>query len=433
MRLLLILAIAGTLLHGATAAATAVEEKAHHKRHGHKHHRSHSKLHRRHKRRHQRADSNSTANSTANLTEPNGTNATESSVENRTEAEKKDPGPKTTKEDEIKIIHKMKVLEKDLAKQAAKAKEAGAPKVAVVVRRGLEVNGPLPPDFDTIFSDAVSEATGADEAQVKVVKARARADGTFRIIFQAPPDVADSTQEQAADPDSKLANGPLHNFLVAKEPTKKVEEVPPVEEKDEDEADEQEGKQQEKKKETIEEEEKEEKEEEEEEKPEKKKKRETAEEEEEEEEDKPRTVRHHRKPPVQVEEEEQDKDIDQAAIPMQRGLDVDAALPYGELEPFGREDTAQELTERSIAESNQMVDQLERAEVAEEKRAVFRALTRLRGAALTAFDGIARAQTGTIDQYNKLHKWRNAHPLHHLADDEADVSKWAFPGPQEED
>ena len=37
-----------------------------------------------------------------------------------------------------------------------------------------------------------------------------------------------------------------------------------------------------------------------------------------------------------------------------------------------------------------MVDQLETAEVAEEKRAVFRALTRLHGAAITSFDGVAR-------------------------------------------
>ena len=36
---------------------------------------------------------------------------------------------------------------------------------------------------------------------------------------------------------------------------------------------------------------------------------------------------------------------------------------YGELEPFGREDTAQELTDQSIQESDEMVDQLERAEV----------------------------------------------------------------------
>jgi len=111
----------------------------------------------------------------------------------------------------------------------------------------------------------------------------------------------------------------------------------------------------------------------------------------------------------------------------EKGIDIDTAMPYGDLEPFGREDTAQELTESSVKESDMMVDQLERAEVAEEKRAVFRALTRLRGAAITSFDGVARSQTGNIDEYNKIHKWRKTHPLHHLADEESDVTKWAFP------
>lgn len=103
------------------------------------------------------------------------------------------------------------------------------------------------------------------------------------------------------------------------------------------------------------------------------------------------------------------------------------AMPYGDLEPFGREDTAQELTEDSLRQSDAMVDQLERAEVSEEKRAAFRALTRLRGAAITSYDGIARSQTGNIDDYARKNQWRGAHPVHHLADDEADVSKWAFP------
>lgn len=111
----------------------------------------------------------------------------------------------------------------------------------------------------------------------------------------------------------------------------------------------------------------------------------------------------------------------------EKGIDIDTQMPYGDLEPFGREDTAQELTESSIKESDTMVDQLERAEVAEEKRSVFRALTRLRGAAITSFDGVARSQTGNIDEYNKIHQWRSTHPLHHLADEESDVSKWAFP------
>jgi len=107
--------------------------------------------------------------------------------------------------------------------------------------------------------------------------------------------------------------------------------------------------------------------------------------------------------------------------------EIGADMPYGELEAFGREDTAQELTDASIQESDKMVDQIERAEVAEEKRSVFRALTRLRGAAITSYDGVARSQTGNIDEYNHKNKWRDAHPLHHLADEESDVSHWAFP------
>lgn len=127
-------------------------------------------------------------------------------------------------------------------------------------------------------------------------------------------------------------------------------------------------------------------------------------------------------------DEGDDADPKVEATPVeQKGLDIDTAMPYGELEPFGREDTAQELTEDSVKESNEMVDQLERAEVAEEKRAVFRSLTRLRGAAITSFDGVARSQTGNIDEYNKIHRWRNTHPLHHLADEESDIAKWAFP------
>lgn len=130
----------------------------------------------------------------------------------------------------------------------------------------------------------------------------------------------------------------------------------------------------------------------------------------------------------QPDHEQSHVEHDEAATPVSKeGLDIDTEMPYGDLEPFGREDTAQELTESSIKESDEMVDQLERAEVAEEKRSVFRALTRLRGAAITSFDGVARSQTGNIDEYNKIHQWRTTHPLHHLADEESDVSKWAFP------
>jgi len=118
---------------------------------------------------------------------------------------------------------------------------------------------------------------------------------------------------------------------------------------------------------------------------------------------------------------------DEVSVVRDTPVDVDGAVPFGQLEAFGREDTAAEQTEASVQESDGMVDQLERAEVAEEKRAVFRALTRLRGAAITSFDGIARSQTANVDEYNRLHHWRSTHPLHHLADEEADYSKWAFP------
>jgi len=135
-------------------------------------------------------------------------------------------------------------------------------------------------------------------------------------------------------------------------------------------------------------------------------------------------------PPLPAAKAKKAKDAEEQeekAVRVEKSLDIDTAMPYGDLEPFGREDTAQELTEASIRESDGMVDQLERAEVAEEKRAVFRALTRLRGAAITSFDGVARSQTGNIDEYNKVNQWRSSHPLHHLADEESDVSKWAFP------
>jgi len=108
-------------------------------------------------------------------------------------------------------------------------------------------------------------------------------------------------------------------------------------------------------------------------------------------------------------------------------LDVNGNLPFEQLEPFGREDTAQELTDSSVMESDGMVDQIEKAETAEEKRAVFRALTRLRGAAIASFDGIAHAHTANIDEYAHTHKWRDDHPLHHLASEENDVKSWAFP------
>jgi len=247
--------------------------------------------------------------------------------------------PKSS-ESEKQITDKMHTLEKELAKKEEAVK-------GVVQKGRIEVNGPLPADFSERFTQAVAKATGCDASEVRVVETnpvvallqgQSKAGDVVEVVFEAPADVVKAVEDQAADPDSKLATGSLHEFLVAKDDA--AQEATPVQEK---------------------------------------------------------------------------------------GIDVDTEMPYGELEPFGREDTAQELTEQSIKESDEMVDQLERAEVAEEKRSVFRALTRLRGAAITSFDGVARAQTGNIDEYNKVHKWRKTHPLHHLADEESDISKWAFP------
>eukprot|EP00933_Yihiella_yeosuensis_P041791 TRINITY_DN3619_c0_g2_i1.p1 TRINITY_DN3619_c0_g2~~TRINITY_DN3619_c0_g2_i1.p1 ORF type:complete len:420 (+),score=179.64 TRINITY_DN3619_c0_g2_i1:130-1260(+) len=101
--------------------------------------------------------------------------------------------------------------------------------------------------------------------------------------------------------------------------------------------------------------------------------------------------------------------------------------PFSDMEPFGREETAQVLTEKSIKESNKMIDQIERAEVAEEKRAVFRALTHLRGAAISSFDGVAKDHTNNIQKYSAESKWRADHPIKTLASEEDDTHNWAFP------
>jgi len=260
---------------------------------------------------------------------------------------------KTTRDEQL--VEKMKMLESRLA---AKKKV----QVLAAEKGHLLVSGPLPVDFAERFSQAVAQATGANAKKVKVTLTSPSKDqpDVFAVDFNADPKTVKAVESQAVDPDSKLAQGNLHSFLVAK---------------DDDDAE---------------------------------------------------APKEEAKAP-KAKAKSQDKGEVTATPVEEKGIDIDTAMPYGDLEPFGREDTAQELTEDSISESNQMVDQLERAEVAEEKRAVFRALTRLRGAAITSFDGVARSQTGNIDEYNKIHKWRNTHPLHHLADEESDVSKWAFP------
>merc|ERR1719181_2038286 len=111
----------------------------------------------------------------------------------------------------------MKSLEHELASKEAQ--------VQGDVQKGrLEVNGPLPADFSERFAQAVAKATGCDPAEVKVVDTspvaalvQVRGAGVVEVIFEAPAEVVRAVEDQAADPDSKLANGAPHEFLVASE------------------------------------------------------------------------------------------------------------------------------------------------------------------------------------------------------------------------
>jgi hypothetical protein len=189
---------------------------------------------------------------------------------------------------EAEIMSKMKELE---AKMDTKEAEGSA-----TTKTGhILVNGPLPTDFASKFAGAVAAATGCDPNAVKVIDtqaavsfiqiqksaAKAQEATTIQITFTAPADVVEAVEEQAADPDSKLVSGELHDFLVSPDDAPAAPAAP-------------------------------------------------------------------------------------ASAPSSGSspVEIDTEMPYGELEPFGREDTAQELTDHSVQESDEMVDQLERAEVA---------------------------------------------------------------------
>eukprot|EP00927_Polykrikos_kofoidii_P079523 TRINITY_DN762_c0_g1_i3.p1 TRINITY_DN762_c0_g1~~TRINITY_DN762_c0_g1_i3.p1 ORF type:complete len:151 (+),score=17.96 TRINITY_DN762_c0_g1_i3:151-603(+) len=94
--------------------------------------------------------------------------------------------------------------------------------------------------------------------------------------------------------------------------------------------------------------------------------------------------------------------------------------------PFGREDTARELQQHAARTQDTLVDAVENAEVAEIKRSVFRALTRLRAAEIKEFDTIARLQAQAIDDFNDKHAYRAENPLGHLHDSEPKVSEDKF-------
>ena len=97
----------------------------------------------------------------------------------------------------------------------------------------------------------------------------------------------------------------------------------------------------------------------------------------------------------------------------------DLEMNFNKIAPFGKEDTAKELQDHAAKTQDTLVDAVENAEVAEIKRAVFRALTRLRAATIKEFDTIARLETQAIDAYNDAHHYRAENPLAHLHEDEA--------------
>jgi len=290
-----------------------------------------------------------------------------------------------TSQESHELLAKIRRVVHDLD---AKVKSRREPRV----KGTLEMNAPLPEDFAELFANGVASATGYEPQDVgmvmqKPLNVRDDSGGPLvEVSFEAPAKAVKYLEAQAQDPDSKLAAGVLCPFLVSREPNGglggqcgTISTLASGEKR-------------------------------------------LASEEEAAPAPAPKAV-DAASPAISPADEE-----GAASEPEPESqLDVDTAMPYGDLEPFGREDTAQELTEKSITESDAMVDQLERAEVAEEKRAAFRALTRLRGAAITSFDGVARAQTGNIDDFAKEYKWREQHPIHHLAQQESDVSKWAFP------
>jgi len=94
-----------------------------------------------------------------------------------------------------------------------------------------------------------------------------------------------------------------------------------------------------------------------------------------------------------------------------------------QISPFGKEDTASELTKHAERTQDTLVDAVENAEVAEVKRAVFRALTRLRAASIKEFDTIARLETQAIDEYNDAHHYRVENPLTYIHSSEPKVKE----------
>merc|ERR1712039_442099 len=96
---------------------------------------------------------------------------------------------------------------------------AAARSTVKMMKGELSVNGPLPADFGDRFAKEVAKATGCKAEDVRVLNTSAvpGETGIDAIVFEAPVDVIKAVEEQAADPNSKLATGPLRLFLIDKD------------------------------------------------------------------------------------------------------------------------------------------------------------------------------------------------------------------------
>merc|ERR1719262_1772703 len=108
----------------------------------------------------------------------------------------------------------------------------------------IVVNGPLPTDFAKVFQNAVAEATGCDPnavvvkeshpvavafIQLRNTKNGAKVKGAeVEVVFDAPAEVVDEVEKQAAEPGSKLVNGQLHDFLVVDDSSGSTEAAAPA-------------------------------------------------------------------------------------------------------------------------------------------------------------------------------------------------------------
>ena len=86
----------------------------------------------------------------------------------------------------------------------------------------------------------------------------------------------------------------------------------------------------------------------------------------------------------------------------------DLEVNFNKITPFGKEDTAKELQNHAAKTQDTWVDAVENAEVAKIKRAVLRALTRLRAATIKEFDTKEIIQLEHIDHEQVAEKQQAA-------------------------